>query len=121
MPVSAVAWMQGMAELGACFPARDEELEETALRAQTYRREIQPFLTDHQWRHAVSAVIRTDRWFPQASVLIEQGSAAPPPPNAGLLSGPPCATCDGTSFELEERDGRMWATPCSTCRPRLNA
>ena len=120
MPVSEQAWMQGMAELGACFPARDEELEETALRAQAYRRELQPYLIDHQWRHAVSETIRTERWFPQASVLLDLAMAAPPPPSAGLLAAARCAMCDDTGFELEERDGRTWAAPCSRCRPRVD-
>ena len=114
MPVSEAAWMQGMAELDL-LPSREESDPQIALRGQVYRRDLKPHLTDHQWRHAVSAVMWTERWFPPLSLLRELGLAAPPPKSAGLLSAPTCETCRSTGFALVERDGRTWATPCA-CR-----
>ena len=105
---------RGMAELAASFPSQDETPERKAVRLTVYAEELAS-LTDDQFRYAVREAIRTCEWFPTVSRLLEYGFAAPPPVSARALMAPQCETCRGTGFELVERDGRTWATPCA-CR-----
>ena len=113
MPVSEQAWTQGMAELGAAFPAREEELSETALRGDVYRKALQATLTDRQWSHAVSEAIRMCEWFPMAARLVEFG-ATTPPPTVLKFTQPSmvCSHCEGTGFEPFERGGYSWVRYC---------
>lgn len=121
MAVSEAAWIQGMTELGAIFPARDEDEAETTIRGQVYRREIQPSLTDHQWRHAVSEAIRMCEWFPPVVRLLEFGMAAPVM-DVRRLAAPECPLCENTGFEPFERGGHAWVRFCPRgCRPGLGS
>ena len=113
--VSDQAWMQGMTELGVAFPNAAEEREAKALRGSVYRRGIAPYLTDHQWRYAVSEAIRSERWFPGVAVLLDYARSAPPPPNAGLLGAAACSRCDGTGFAPVIAEGPVRVAPCG-CR-----
>ncbi len=120
MPVSNEAWARGMLEL-ALLPSREESPEMEMLRADVYRRDLQPFTTDHQWRHAVSEAVRTLDWFPTANQLrtLAEGAPPPPPPAVrGYLAGGECPMCEGTGFEPFERSGYKWVRNCSAgCAP----
>lgn len=118
MGVSEEAWNRGMLEL-ALLPAREESDRMVAMRAEVYRRELQPYLTDHEWTHAVSEVLRSQEWFPTIYLLADLAKGAPLPPNAGLLPGQiGCEICRGTGWEIVERSDYPVSKPCPNgCRP----
>lgn len=80
------AWIKGMAELAAAFPAKDQDQAVMATRGQVYRRELGR-LTDTSWRYAVSQAVQHERWFPTVAALLDYATDAPDElPKAGLLT-----------------------------------
>jgi len=111
-----------MAKLAVSFPQADETDETKALRGQTYREELQPYLTDHEWTHAVSEALRGGQWFPTIFELADHAKRAPAPPppkNSGFLTGSfGCEICGGTGWEIVERSGYPVSQPCpNLCKP----
>lgn len=72
------SWNQGLQDLLAAFPDRDLDPAMLARRGEVYRREL-GHLTDAQWLHAVSEALRSERWFPPVSALLEFAATAPRP------------------------------------------
>jgi len=121
MPVSNETWARGMLEL-ALLPSREEDQAMETLRGDVYRRELQPFLTDHEWTHAVSEALRGGQWFPTIYELADHAKRAPAPPvpqTAGLLTGSfGCDLCEGTGFEPFTRGGYAFVRHCPRgCKP----
>jgi hypothetical protein len=84
-------------------------------RGKVYREALDG-LTDESWLYAVREAVRCEKWFPSVAGLLDYANDAPPAPTAGLLGAGDCQVCDGTGFEIVERDGREWARRCA-CRP----
>lgn len=114
------AWAEGMALLASCLPDRELPAALVKIRGKAYR-DVLNHMDDATWGWVVLEALKRERYFPAPALLLQLAEDAPPPPNAGLLTGPPCETCGGIGFEYIEREGREWARPCSTCRPAAAA
>ena len=114
------AWVEGMADLVASLQDREMTPELQERRGELYRRELQG-LSNHQWRWAVAEAIRTERWIPAVSVLLDLGHHAPPPVDKSRMLPAPvdeCPLCEDTGWELFEQDGYTKARYCERgCKP----
>ena len=73
------AWLQGMRDLLAAFPDKDQDQSLMEHRGRVYRRELAA-LSDEEWLAAVSAALREEKWFPTIKALLDHAAAERRPP-----------------------------------------
>lgn len=72
------AFVQGMRDLAATLPSRDEDLKVKNARGQVYRR-ILDHLSDEAFLFAVELALKHERWFPAPATLISFADEYEPP------------------------------------------
>lgn len=89
------AWIQGMKELAACLPDKEQEEAVLSLRGEVYRRELNA-LTDESWLYAVRQAVRNGEWYPTVAALLNYAMDAPDekPPATAYLPEPRAVSRD---------------------------